>query len=136
MKSVYTEKTCTLKINQSMKSVYTEKKTSVHWKLTCQWNQCTLILFQCTPGFQNQCSQKFQLIVRIFQKTVLYIREIAKGFKLSAFRNLKTEICRLQCTYGLAYQDFKLKVTFCILLAIIESSLLMRIELIVWWMFD
>ena len=61
----------------------------------------------------------------------LYIREIAKGFKLSAFRNLKTEICRLQCTYGLAYQDFKLKVTFCILLAIIESSLLMTIVLIV-----
>ena len=58
----------------------------------------------------------------------LCIREMAKGFKLSALRNLKTEICS---TYGLAYQDFKLKVTFCILLAIIESSLLMRIVLIV-----
>ena len=80
MKSVYTEKTCTLKINLPMKSVYTDF-ISVHTR--------------CSKSVFTEVSADSKDFSKDSFAAHLYIREMVKGFKLSALRNLKTEICRL-----------------------------------------
>ena len=97
MKSVYTEKTCTLKINK-MKSVYTEKKPctlKINLSMKSVYTDLILVHTRFSKSVFTEVSADSKDFSKDSFTTHLYIREMAKGFKLSALRNLRTGICRL-----------------------------------------